>query len=141
LVSSAAAWTSWNVYLAHPSKGHIQTLFSANEHDPELKGLGPEQVDIFTYPGNWTDVNPDLSFLCHRVLIPLDPLIYHISHRFDKTKTYPLLLYIHGGPQSSWLDSWSTRWNYKVWADQGYILIGPSSPRIASVNLHGARSR
>lgn len=45
---------------------------------------------------------------------------------FDKSKTYPLLFYIHGGPQGSWPDSWSTRWNYKVFADQGYVVVAPN---------------
>lgn len=45
---------------------------------------------------------------------------------FDKSKSYPLLYYIHGGPQSSWLDSWSTRWNPKVFADQGYVVVAPN---------------
>lgn len=45
---------------------------------------------------------------------------------FDKSKTYPLLFYIHGGPQGDWEDAWSSRWNPKVWADQGYVLIAPN---------------
>lgn len=45
---------------------------------------------------------------------------------FDKSKTYPLLFYIHGGPQAAWTDSWSTRWNAKVFADQGYVVVAPN---------------
>lgn len=45
---------------------------------------------------------------------------------FDKSKSYPLLFYIHGGPQGSWGDSWSTRWNPKVFADQGYVVVAPN---------------
>lgn len=45
---------------------------------------------------------------------------------FDKNKTYPLLFYVHGGPQSSFIDSWSSRWNLKTFADQGYVVIGPN---------------
>ena len=37
-----------------------------------------------------------------------------------------MVLYIHGGPQSAWTDSWSTRWNPKVFADQGYVVIAPN---------------
>jgi dipeptidyl aminopeptidase/acylaminoacyl peptidase len=47
-------------------------------------------------------------------------------HDFDEDKKYPLALLIHGGPQSSWLDSWSTRWNPAVWAEQGYVCIMPN---------------
>lgn len=30
---------------------------------------------------------------------------------------------IHGGPQSAWDDSWSTRWNPALFAAQGYFVI------------------
>ena len=33
---------------------------------------------------------------------------------------------IHGGPQGSWGDTWSTRWNPRVWADQGYVVVAPN---------------
>lgn len=56
LVTGSATWTNWNVYLASPKKGVFKTLASANEIDPELKGLGPADVDEFYYKGNWTDV-------------------------------------------------------------------------------------
>jgi dipeptidyl aminopeptidase/acylaminoacyl peptidase len=38
-------------------------------------------------------------------------------------KKYPVLLLIHGGPQGAWLDSWSTRWNYQMFASGGYGLV------------------
>ena len=40
---------------------------------------------------------------------------------------YPVVLAIHGGPQSAWLDSWSTRWNAELLASPGYgvLLVNP----------------
>lgn len=46
--------------------------------------------------------------------------------RFDPAKKYPLIVLIHGGPQSAWNDSWSTRWNPQVWANQGYVIFLPN---------------
>ncbi|KAH0586242.1 Dipeptidyl-peptidase 5 [Termitomyces sp. J132] len=45
-----------------------------------------------------------------------------------KTKKWPVVLLIHGGPQGAWEDQWSTRWNPNVFAQQGYfvILINPT---------------
>jgi dipeptidyl aminopeptidase/acylaminoacyl peptidase len=37
----------------------------------------------------------------------------------------PLLLLIHGGPQSSWDDRWSYRWNPQVFAGAGYAVLAP----------------
>jgi len=45
---------------------------------------------------------------------------------FDKSKTYPLAFLIHGGPQSAWMDDWSTRWNPAVFAEQGYVVVCPN---------------
>jgi dipeptidyl aminopeptidase/acylaminoacyl peptidase len=45
---------------------------------------------------------------------------------FTAGKKYPLVFWVHGGPQSAFLDSWSTRWNPQVWAAQGYVLALPN---------------
>jgi dipeptidyl aminopeptidase/acylaminoacyl peptidase len=42
----------------------------------------------------------------------------------------PAILYVHGGPQGSFNDAWSTRWNPRVLASQGYAVI--------SVDFHGS---
>lgn len=42
---------------------------------------------------------------------------------YKEGEKYPLAFLIHGGPQGAWLDSWSTRWNPAVFAEQGYIVI------------------
>ncbi|HTO97550.1 MAG TPA: S9 family peptidase [Myxococcales bacterium] len=35
----------------------------------------------------------------------------------------PLLVLIHGGPQGSWEDSWTMRWNGAVFAARGYVVL------------------
>jgi dipeptidyl aminopeptidase/acylaminoacyl peptidase len=45
---------------------------------------------------------------------------------FDPSKKYPLLVLIHGGPQSAWNNSWSYRWNPAVFADAGYVVFAPN---------------
>lgn len=42
----------------------------------------------------------------------------------------PAILYVHGGPQGSFNDSWSSRWNPRVVASQGYAVV--------SVDFHGS---
>lgn len=48
--------------------------------------------------------------------------------KFDGTM--PAILYVHGGPQGSFNDSWSSRWNPRVLASQGYAVI--------SIDFHGS---
>lgn len=43
--------------------------------------------------------------------------------QFEAGKKFPVLLLIHGGPQGAWLDAWSTRWNYQLFASGGYGLV------------------
>ena len=45
---------------------------------------------------------------------------------FDSTKSYPVLLYCQGGPQSVVSQRWSYRWNYQLMAAQGYIVVAPN---------------
>jgi dipeptidyl aminopeptidase/acylaminoacyl peptidase len=45
---------------------------------------------------------------------------------FDAKKKYPLVYWVHGGPQSVFGNSWSYRWNPQLWAAQGYVLALPN---------------
>lgn len=45
---------------------------------------------------------------------------------FRAGKKYPALLLIHGGPQGSWGESWSYRWNAQVFAAAGYVVVLPN---------------
>jgi len=45
---------------------------------------------------------------------------------FDSARKYPLVFWVHGGPQSAFTDSWSYRWNAQLWAAQGYVLALPN---------------
>ncbi|QFT76388.1 S9 family peptidase [Erythrobacter sp. THAF29] len=53
-----------------------------------------------------------------------------ITRLEDQTGPIPAILYIHGGPQGSFRDGWSSRWNPRVVASQGYAVI--------SVDFHGS---
>lgn len=46
--------------------------------------------------------------------------------QFDETRTYPVIEIFLGGPQGTLSQSWSTRWNYRLMAAQGYIVVLPN---------------
>ncbi|KAI1360299.1 dipeptidyl-peptidase-like protein V precursor [Xylaria arbuscula] len=106
LVSASASWTSRIFYTQSPGKDK-KVLFTANEVDPELAGLKPDSVSNF-----WVE-NDDGDQIQTFVFYPTD---------FDPKKKYPLAFIIHGGPQSTQGDSWSTRWNLRLWAEQGFVV-------------------
>jgi dipeptidyl aminopeptidase/acylaminoacyl peptidase len=45
---------------------------------------------------------------------------------FDASKKYPLVVLIHGGPQSVWNNSWGYRWNPQIYAARGYVVFMPN---------------
>lgn len=49
---------------------------------------------------------------------------------YDKSKQYPLLQLMHGGPHTMVADAWSYRWNAHVMAAPGYVVTW--------VNRHGS---
>ncbi|KAH7921310.1 alpha/beta-hydrolase [Leucogyrophana mollusca] len=56
------------------------------------------------------------------------------------SRKWPIVLLIHGGPESAWEDSWSTRWNPNVFANQGYftVAINPTGSTSFGQNLTNA---
>ncbi len=42
---------------------------------------------------------------------------------YQEGKTYPVAFIVHGGPQVSFGDAWSYRWNPNVFAGQGYAVV------------------
>jgi dipeptidyl aminopeptidase/acylaminoacyl peptidase len=45
---------------------------------------------------------------------------------FDKSKKYPMIFLIHGGPQGNWGDDFHYRWNVQAFAAQGYVVVAPN---------------
>ena len=49
---------------------------------------------------------------------------------FDPSKKYPVKFIIHGGPEVPLGDEWSYRWNFELFAANGYVVI--------FINFHGS---
>lgn len=41
----------------------------------------------------------------------------------DAAKKYPLLVVLHGGPQTMWSNAWGYRWNAQVFSAAGYVTL------------------
>ena len=46
--------------------------------------------------------------------------------QFDQIKEYPSILICLGGPQGTLSQGWSYRWNYRLMAAQGYVVVLPN---------------
>lgn len=98
------------VYLAAPGKPG-RALSSANA--AQLAALNPLASTRFSFAG----ANGDTVW-------------GQIHKPAGATSKLPVLLFVHGGPQGSFNDSWSFRWNPRVFASQGYAVV--------SVDFHGS---
>ncbi len=90
-------------------KGYEQQLTNVNTE--LLSQLSPVTVEKHLIPT--TDGKEMLTW----VLLPPN---------FDKTKKYPAILYCQGGPQQAVSQFWSSRWNLRLMASQGYVVIAPN---------------
>lgn len=45
---------------------------------------------------------------------------------FDSSKQYPAIVYCQGGPQQAVSQFWSYRWNFRIMAANGYVVIAPN---------------
>ena len=43
--------------------------------------------------------------------------------QFDAKKKYPLLVLLHGGPQTMWSNAWGYRWNAQIFSAAGYVTL------------------
>jgi len=111
LVSDSKIWSSRDIYIISPRTGElVADLLRANQVDEALSGLSPADVSEFYFQGNFTQVQSWIIY----------------PSNFDASQSYPLAFIVHGGPQGGHYNSWSNRWNFKVWADQGYVVIAPN---------------
>ena len=53
---------------------------------------------------------------------PIHSMLVRPPH-FDPKARYPLVVLVHGGPHSGWLDQFGVRWNYHLLARPGYVLL------------------
>ncbi|KAL5397516.1 hypothetical protein PMIN03_000772 [Paraphaeosphaeria minitans] len=109
LISASSTWSSKIFYTQGPSSSP-RILFSAHTVDNELAGLLPNSTTNFWYTGG------DGS--------QIQTFVYYPSNFTTDTK-WPMVFMIHGGPQSSQGDTWSTRWNLRLWAEQGFVVFVP----------------
>jgi len=73
---------------------------------------------------------------------PLEPFWFTGAHgdkvegflvkppNFDSNKKYPVKFIVHGGPQVPFGDEWSYRWNFELFAANGYVVV--------FINFHGS---
>lgn len=114
LFLSASSLVDSSFYSTLDTSSKQLRLLSSNTKSGSTFGLSRSQVSELWIPGDGASHDYDV----HAWVVK--------PSTFSPDKRYPLALLIHGGPQSAWADSWSTRWNPAVFAEQGYIVVAPN---------------
>lgn len=110
--TSGSSFTDNSFYTIIDPSQETTDLLSTNTKEGRDFGLSRSQVDEIWFKGAGDEYD------VHAWVIK--------PSTFDKSKKYPLAMLIHGGPQGMWADSWSTRWNPAVFAEQGYVVVLPN---------------
>jgi dipeptidyl aminopeptidase/acylaminoacyl peptidase len=97
------------IYRGSAGGGDVQLLTRAN--DALLAGISMTEPESVTYAG--------AGGAQIQMWIVKPP-------GFDPARKYPLVFWVHGGPQGAYLDAWSYRWNAQLWSAQGYVLALPN---------------
>ncbi|MEO1046627.1 MAG: S9 family peptidase [Pseudomonadota bacterium] len=97
----------------HVQRGRAMPRNISNANAARLAEIDPVDINRFSFAGaNGDTVHGQI-----------------IKPESDAEKL-PLLFLVHGGPQGSFGDGWSTRWNPKVMAAQGYAVV--------TIDFHGS---
>ena len=99
-----------------------------------------DRCDIPPPPRQLSHLND--SILSNVAISPLESFWFTGAHgnkvegflvkppNFDPNKKYPVKFIIHGGPEVPMGDEWSYRWNFELFAANGYVVI--------FINFHGS---
>ena len=98
------------VFLAQPGRTGRQLSYA---NDTALAALNPLSTTRFSFAG----ANGDTVW-------------GQIHKPANATGQLPVLLMVHGGPQGTFGDGWSNRWNPRVFASQGYAVV--------TIDFHGS---
>ena len=121
LFLSGSSFIDDSVYsILDPVESAKAKVVSSNSHNGSFFGLSQDQVSDIWFQGAEVQV--------HAWVIK--------PSNFSSDKKYPLAYFVHGGPQGAWTDSWSTRWNPAVFAEQGYVVIAPNPTGSTSYGQH-----
>jgi dipeptidyl aminopeptidase/acylaminoacyl peptidase len=78
------------------------------DNNPRLSAISMAAFEQFSFKG-WND-----ETVYGYVMKP---------HGFEAGQKYPIAFIVHGGPQSSFQNIWSWRWNPQVYAGAGYAVV------------------
>ena len=135
-ITATDAWFDFDgVSIIPNAEGEVETLITTNKcmlRPAEIVKINPTTGEFaqLTTENKETLEKLDEPTIEQRWMTTVDGKQMHTwilyPPHFDKTKKYPAILMCLGGPQGTISQGFSTRWNYRLMAQQGYIVILPN---------------
>ena len=135
-ITATDAWFDFDgVSIIPNAEGEVATLITTNKcmlRPAEIVKVNPTTGEFaqLTNENKETLEKLDEPIIEQRWMTTVDGKQMHTwilyPPHFDKTKKYPAILMCLGGPQGTISQGFSTRWNYRLMAQQGYIVILPN---------------
>jgi dipeptidyl aminopeptidase/acylaminoacyl peptidase len=101
------------LFVAHADGSAVRQV--SHNDDAQMKGIAFGDYEQFSFPG-WNGET------VHGFVVK--------PWNYQEGKKYPVVYLIHGGPQGSFGNDWSFRWNPEWYAGQGYAAV--------MVDFHGS---
>ena len=96
-----------------------EEVFAAASDGSDVRQLTHHNADILAN----LEMNPPETFWFEGAAgTRVEAMLIRPAH-FDASKKYPLLVLLHGGPQTMWSNAWGYRWNAQVFASPGYVVL------------------
>jgi len=121
-ITSLVGQVKGNLIVGFSSMNHANELYGFDLKTKKLAQLTTENIVLLSpfkeskVEKTWVTTTDNQQMLSW-IIYPPD---------FDSTKKYPTLLYCQGGPQSALTQFFSFRWNFRLMAAKGYIVIAPN---------------
>ncbi len=119
---NAIAWAGPRIIAARQSMTNATELYSVDPRRGLAERITHENDHIFNQldgvrvEERWIPTTDGQQMLTWVIYPP----------KFDPDKKYPALLFCEGGPQSIVSQFWSYRWNMRIMAANGYIVVAPN---------------
>jgi len=108
------------IYYSANSVGKPSELYRMKLADKKISQLTSFNQEV----ENKVDIRPaDTMWVAGADGIKVEVFIVK-PHNFDPAKKYPLIMNVHGGPQSQWMNSFRGDW--QVYPGAGYVLAYPN---------------
>lgn len=124
------AWYDFNTPFAVLADGTLLSTYASMDFPTEIVAVKDREITQVSHENEHilSQLKPHVTEArLVKTVDGQDMLVWVLfPPEFDESKTYPAVEVFLGGPQGTLSQAWSYRWNYRLMADQGYVVVLPN---------------